>query len=393
MKRAVVLLVLGLMTWVALGCREKQPDSVSHSDILGAPALDKTADQLRDTDFTVYLDHPIFQGKNLIWCATMPLTWNELLDLAGGEIHIAEGDPPWVTELNKRTVTKADLDDSSYVALGGLTPGILDSIPKALAAKFQGQASPELLGQIPNLPLNSAVAYSYLFKDLEFEHPFQELDHGLYFQQTLRDTVLRDEEDPRSERVFGFGSGRSTAQAKVAGQVRIHDYRNSNDFVIEIATRSRSDRLLLAKIHPLSTLAETIKSVRTRADSSQGKTPENATRMEVPILDFRLVKDYKELLEKHVKCPNQILNGFPIVMARQLIQFKLNEEGARLKSEAVVAVKSSDMADPGYEPPQLIFNKPYLVLMERKGAANPYFALWIDNPELLVPFVEEKQKQ
>jgi serine protease inhibitor len=78
-------------------------------------------------------------------------------------------------------------------------------------------------------------------------------------------------------------------------------------------------------------------------------------------------------------------------MVRQLVQFKFNEEGAKLKSEAVAVTKSAILV--GHESPQLIFDKPFLILMERKGAANPYFALWVDNPELLVPFTPEKAKQ
>jgi hypothetical protein len=159
---------------------------------------------------------------------------------------------------------------------------------------------------------------------------------------------------------------------------------------VEIATKSDGDRLLLAKVRPDSTLAQTIAAVQARADTSQGKPPEPETRMEVPILNFRLTKDYEELLGKTVQCPNKKLSGQFFVMVRQLIQFKLNEKGAKLKAEAVAVTKSAIFV--GHESPQLIFDKPFLILMERKGAANPYFAIWIDNPELLVPFTLEKAK-
>jgi hypothetical protein len=33
--------------------------------------------------------------------------------------------------------------------------------------------------------------------------------------------------------------------------------------------------------------------------------------------------------------------------------------------------------------------KPFLVLVQRHGAGRPFLALWIDNPELLVPFEDE----
>jgi len=376
MKRIEAIMLL-VSTLFATGCGKEKHHS--HADIMGKPALDRAADQLQQTEFTAYLNHPITSGKNLIWCATMPLVWNGLMDLAGGEIHLAEGDPPIVTELNRKTVTKSDLDDSSFVALVGLTPGILNVIPKALAIKFKGQASPEVLHQIPtDLPPKSAVAYSYLFKNLEFEHHFEKLHQGTHFAGT---TV----------RGFGFGTTRSKDLAKAAGQVLIHDYRGKNDFVVEIATQSTGDRLLLAKVHPDPTLSETVHNVQSRADTSHGIQPEAETRLKVPILNFRLTKDYDELLQKHIQCPNKTLNGQFFVMVRQLVQFKFNEEGAKLKSEAVAVTKSAILV--GHESPQLIFDKPFLILMERKGAANPYFALWVDNPELLVPFTPEKAKQ
>jgi hypothetical protein len=383
-RRFIFVCLLGAALCGPTACREKTEKTLSHSDIIGSPVLDKTADQLTQTEFTAYLNHPITPGKNLIWCATMPLAWNELLDLAGGEIHIREGDVPLVTELDKRTVTKKDLDDSSYVALAGLTPNILETISRALATKFQGQASPELLGQIPRLPDSSAVAYSYLFKDLEFKYPFQKFEEGMRFHEKPEGTI-------RKEAVFGFRDLRTESTAKAAGQVEIHDYRNRDDFVIEIATKSKGDLLLLAKVHPDSTLSQTIQSVQGRADTSQAKSPEGETWMQVPILNFRLVKDYEELLNQHIRCSNATLNGQFFVMARQSIRFKLNEEGAKLKSETVVATTSAEIEV--HETPQLIFDKPFLILMERKGAANPYFALWIDNSELLVPFVEEKPKR
>ena len=388
MRRLVLVWLLGAALCGPTACREKQNDKTpSHSDIIGPPLLDKSADQLTQTEFTAYLGRAVTPGKNLIWCATMPLVWNELLDLAGGEIHLAEGDPPLVTELNRKTVTKSDLDDSSYVALAGLTPGILDSIPKALTNKFRGQASPELLGQIPkDLPVRSAVAYSYLFKNLEVEHPFAKFDEETRF---FTSTALSSHLVLARVRGFGFGSHRSESMAKAASQVLIHDYRNRNDFVIEIVTKAKGDRLLLAKVSPDSTLERTIQHIQARADTSQSKTPEAESRMQVPILDFRLIKDYEELLNKHVQCSNTTLNDQPIVMARQSIQLKLNEFGAKLKSEAVVVTRSLDMMA-GQEPPQLIFDRPFLILMERKGAKNPYFALWVDNLELLVPFVPEK---
>jgi hypothetical protein len=36
----------------------------------------------------------------------------------------------------------------------------------------------------------------------------------------------------------------------------------------------------------------------------------------------------------------------------------------------------------------LIFDGPFLVMIQKAGSQNPYFALWVDNAELLVPLRE-----
>jgi hypothetical protein len=73
------------------------------------------------------------------------------------------------------------------------------------------------------------------------------------------------------------------------------------------------------------------------------------------------------------------------VSALQTIKFEMNEKGVELKSEAHIAFGGGREG----EPPRkhiMIFHQPFLVLLERTGARMPYFALWVDNPELLVPW-------
>ena len=38
------------------------------------------------------------------------------------------------------------------------------------------------------------------------------------------------------------------------------------------------------------------------------------------------------------------------------------------------------------KPRQLVFDKPFLILLQRGDAQQPYFALWVDNAELLTPW-------
>lgn len=68
----------------------------------------------------------------------------------------------------------------------------------------------------------------------------------------------------------------------------------------------------------------------------------------------------------------------------QSVRFRLDEYGAILKSQAAGVVKCA--VKQRKKPRQFVFDKPFLILLERKGAGQPYFALWVDNAELLVPW-------
>ena len=101
----------------------------------------------------------------------------------------------------------------------------------------------------------------------------------------------------------------------------------------------------------------------------------------VPILNFEVWKSYDELGEKTITTPGP-LQGTPIGMCLQTIRFRLDERGAILKSEAEIAAAAEGLQ----EPRQFIFDKPFLILLERRDAQQPYFALWVDNTELLAPW-------
>jgi hypothetical protein len=61
----------------------------------------------------------------------------------------------------------------------------------------------------------------------------------------------------------------------------------------------------------------------------------------------------------------------------------MDEEGIRLRSESHLALGCAAH----YEPKpryMMIFDKPFLIMLKRVNANVPYFALWVDNPELLI---------
>ena len=361
-KRAIVIGVC-LFSVLAGCCRMFVTRRLTHAEIAGEPDLKAGADELKRTIVTPHLEQEIEPGTNVLWCNTFQLAWNEFYDLAGGPIAM-ESAPPAVDILNKRTASKEDLDEASYVAVAGLAEeGVYERIREQLQEKFAGQASTDLLDSVPQI---GWVAYANLFKQLPFRWAFTRFHGNLKFEGFLVDS-------------FGIAQLSETArdESRMAEQVAVLDHRDNDDLIIELKTQAPEDRLILAKIPPQATLAEMISVVEQRIDEARPKKMAESEYLYVPVLNLDVLRLYSELCGHPFSTANKKLDGTSMALAAQSIRFRLDERGAVLKSESIFWA--------GLTPRNLVFDKPFLILLKRRGANNPYFALWVGNADLLVP--------
>ena len=99
--------------------------------------------------------------------------------------------------------------------------------------------------------------------------------------------------------------------------------------------------------------------------------------MQIPKINFNITHAYSELINKHFK--NKGYVEYFIRKAQQDILFKMDEKGAILISEArILAGKGVSI------PKHLIFDEPFLIYLKEKDRKYPYFAMWADNPELMI---------
>jgi hypothetical protein len=327
----------------------------------GGVHLKTNADELKSTIVTPHLEQEIVPGSSVLWCNTFQLAWNELCDQTGGTVEMAAA-PAMVSVLNKKTADRSDLDPDSYVAMAGLaSDGIYDKIRKELDRKFKGQACPELLNSTPEM---LGVAYAYLSKELPFQWAFTRF-HGRFVFE--------------GEQVDAFGIGQflkiQKDEVRMASQVAVLDHRNNDDLIIELATQSKDDRLILAKVPPQKSLGETIAMVENRIAGAKPMPMHEAEDLVVPVLDFDVLKEYPELCNHPIVAAGKKFDGKSLASAKQSIRFRLDEKGAVLRSETVVAACMPER--------MLVFNKPFLILLSRREAKHPYFALWVGNAELL----------
>jgi len=338
----------------------------THDEIAGKPSLEAKASELKATIVTAYLQEKIAEGKNVMWCNTFQLAWNELCTFFGEDVRL-QGEPPMVPALNKKVSTKDDIDEASCVTMAGMVKdSIIEKIKEALLRKFAGQASPKLIPDPKSLQPTDIVAYAYLFKNLEFKTPFEDLESPIYFSD---------------KPVKAFGIKKYKAENEEMGkQVVIYSYVSQDDFVIELVSKSEGDRLVLAKVNPEATLLETINAIQKRIAEDKKEAMRRKDCLMAPKLNFDVTRSFDEITGKALTNPKGA--GYFIAAALQNIRFRLDEKGAVLKSEAVIVATLSAEMD---ESRVMIFDKPFLVMMMKKGRTVPYYALWVDNPELLVP--------
>jgi hypothetical protein len=335
--------------------------------------LERDASDLQDTIVTSHLTFPLAAETNVLWCASFQLAWNETCDLVGEDLHFGDDEPPMVAWLNTRTFTKHHLDEPSYVAVAGFVrDDIHGRIERELRKRFKGQATPRYIPSKTLTPRpQDIVAYSYLFKNLEFSVPFERLTKPIVFQGVQLPC-------------FGVGEDYRREHADMLEQVIILDYRTEDDFIVELQTKGEHDVLILAKVQPAQTLDETIRTVRTRIAHADPVSPGPSDILKVPKLNFDITRNYREIEGRILVVSNPaVARDLILLSALQNIRFQLDEKGVRLRSESHLAFGCS--ASPSPPPPKhvMVFDKPFLIMLHRRDADAPYFACWVATPELL----------
>ena len=360
-----VLLPCGILIWLAW---LYLPWFASGED--AGHGLVADAGQLSRTVVSPHLEVPIREGRSVLWCGTFQLVWNEVGRLVGEDLHFRANEPPDVAILNRKAFTRDDIDEPSYLAVADFVKNnVHDRIRREMRKKFPDETPRFIPSESLTPRPQDIVAYAFLRKNLEFPQPFERLTDPIVFAGT---------------EVPGFGIGKTWKpdHPKLYPQVSVLYFRDADDFAVELKTKSPGDRLMLAKLRPESTLRATIDRVLKQAATEPDSASLGDVLM-VPRLDFDLTRQFGELQGglafKNPKLPQDLR----ILSALQNVRFEMNEKGVKLRSEAHIAIGCAKESTP--KPARLmIFDKPFLILLQRTDAKTPYFALWVDNPEILV---------
>jgi len=349
------------------------------------PTFSAGSESLARTVVVPTLDTPFGEGRNVIWCSSFQLAWNEVRDRVIGAPLAVIGAEEVAARLNAAEQSSADLEPESFYAAGGRgEDGIIERIRREMAAKFPSHTLPDFDDY--GLGRRDILAYSYLKANVPFKYPYRQLDAGLAFV---------DSHGVKTQ-VAGFGlwEAYQPQYGNMREQVEILYCRGSEgrpwelqEYALDLCRHSEPYQVVVAVVEPKGTLAETLEYIRLQAEQFRTRNGYEIARwfprtdiLHVPEMFWRIDHRFHELIGKVIARAEP---ANPIAEALQTIEFRLDRSGAVLESEAILAEAAV--------PRCFAFDRPFLVYMKKRGTKHPFFVMWVDNAELLILATERRQ--
>lgn len=365
---AVVVAVGGsAYIWIGSGSRiESQP---AWNPVRAAPSS-----QLPDTVVLATLDDQLPAAKNAIWCASFQLAWDRLKnDVVKAPVEIRGAEMP-SGRLNAGTFQPGDLDPRDfYAAAGWAKDGIAARIREDMMRAFPDQGDPLLDAPTESSP-GSAIAYAFLKAGVKFGIPYFEKRSSLMFKDRAGRETGVSSFGIRHEDDYGYFEMRKQVQPLYWLLDKNHKLV---EFAVDLDRGSKPYQVIVARIDVKGTLAETIRDLESKFnppdDYGKGFGPNEV--LLVPNIHLDITHRFNELegRDKPLTTPGH--ESAFIDRAEQRIVFRLDRSGAEVTSEAKVYMKPI--------PRYFIYDRPFLVIMKKRGSSKPFLVLWIADAQLL----------
>lgn len=331
----------------------------------------KNTSNVKATSVTTSLEEKIVKGKNLIYCSTFQMSWNELCKKLNKPSLNLESLPEYVDTLNRFTNETFIKSKESYIVVSGFGR---ENIIQKINNELRRFSNPPLINF--DVKPEELVSFSYLFKQLIFKDEFEKIDDFKFTSSNNLPTP-----------VYGFGIKEykelDHRLAALANQTKI--LAHAGDYsIIKLETLSDNESMILSSFPIKETLLKTYTEIISVCENEkyeyEGKPlflsepMSNSSELKIPKINFKLTHEFTEIIGKRIINSDRDF----ISKAIQSIDFKLNEKGATLDSYAVVD-KLKGIGGTNYH-----FNKPFILFLKENDSNYPYFMIYIDNDELLV---------
>ena len=299
---------------------------------------------------------------NKVWVGTFNLVWNDFMnDVIGDKIEFEDGYSALADELNKQTFTVEQLNKNSYFKIHGKENLTLkNQIEQGIKQKFNETSS--IIDKCDWEKGEGYVLYAMLKKEFNFLEKFP----------TLNENTFGDSK----EKVKYFGIEPDTEQV-ASKNIEILFYNSKEDFAIKLKTKEGEEVYLYRTTGENKSFEENYKEMQVKQSKYKKKKTWNKNDiLNIPFIKVKDEINYDELCGRYIKNTD-----WYIAQALQTIDFELNNYGGSVKSEALIEAFKSALLEKGRE---FIFNNDFILFLKEEDKTKPYFALKVDNTDILV---------
>ncbi len=304
-------------------------------------------------------------AQNRIWVGTFQIVWNEAMDklVKGAPIEFTGGTNQVAKNLNRQEFKKSDIsDDSYYTNYGRMTPKLKSTIEKGLKAKFDETSDILDLFQWSRYSSN-IIFYAMLKKDFKFLEAFDKLRDASFGQCQ------------NSVKYFGIDED---SDSKLYKNVSVLFYNSPKDFGVKLHTKGK-DEVILYRTNDDLTFDKYLDDLNKKSKSYNGsKHFGEHDRFKAPDISLYQVTNFPDLEGKHIVGTN-----FVIDQTIETVDFRMDNEGVKLKSEAAMLMKLTAL--PG-RPPRIRYfycNDNFVLFLVEKDKTVPYYAMRVHDVEAL----------
>lgn len=324
---------------------------------LSVSALDKKTETLALLPAMKYES----AAPNRIWVGTFQLVWNDLMDgIVKGPVEFKGKKSKLAEELNAQSFTKEMISENSYYTKYGETsPELRETIEKAIKEKFDETS--DVLNSVDWAPgPNKYTAYAMLKKDFKFLTAFDKLKMERFGKN--------------KEKVQYFGINKKSDKI-LDKTVHVMFYNSSKDFAVVIYTQT-DDVLYLYRTKDDKTFDKLYSDMFIKRAQYEGNSDfTEKDELKVPNIGLYKEQSFDELCNREIKGTNMMLDK-----ALETVEFKMDNEGVKLKSEAIIATKMSAMLpEKKLKPRKFYFDDTFVIFLQEQGKDKPYFAMRVND--------------
>ena len=359
MKKLYISLAILFATLVGI-----VPNVIAHEKKVEeqTPVVEQTETKVPDIEVLATMNQES-QAQNRIWVGTFQIVWNELMDhIVYGPVRFVGENPKMLKELNKQAFKKTNISEKSYYTkYGKVCPELKKEIEKGIKEKFNETS--DILDSFDfSKDKNKLFIYAMLKKDFQFLQAFDKLQDAQFGN------------NPTLVKYFGIND---RSNKKLYKNVNVLFYNNDSDFAVKLLTKDK-DEVILYKTDEDKTFDQYYADITQKTSKYKGnKKFEKKDELMVPEINLYQETSFPDVEGREIKRTN-----FQIDKTIETVDFKMNNEGVKLKSEAAMMVRMTSLM-PEDMGRQFYFIDDFVLFLVEKGQITPYYAMKVSDVETL----------